>query len=597
MPLILPKNVKIKGIEEREREAVQAHKTAYELAQIITERKPDNGEEYFDILWKKVQDFQNSEISPDTKDILYKLLLCSASVNDNKVAFETILYSWVPEDQEGITMPSVHLEISAYMKKIYQYLDPIIKNRVFIADQPWYLDKLDARLKILSHGLRSRMIKLDGKIIDTYAPDIYVAILTGNIQVTDYLLGRKEGRAGLVYRMEWQRGEDMDFGTFDPQRFSRKNLYSRYMQICHAHGEGDNRYYETEERLEGGFLVEIQDEIHNRRKKYTVHDPFTAAVISGDRKMIKYISEKFPEMTWNRCLDQAVVKTDPDLTEYLMETFPEVVEKISFRTIYRGKNILLTKKYLAEHIHDTEETASIVCQALDEEREWQEKGYLHVLTESGSSGMSDYYRMLLEMLPASEVKQRIRRNVIQWFLKNQYLVSVQTDETQEKKQIQFQDMIKIFLMADTGELENYLRYPDDDMFYPKFLWDADTLAEVFENCGIEVKIGYIDLYHANWQTTFDDATVKCYTRIMKYFKPECLMPKADRFNELLIEKNSVSLIRTAVKEGFIGSENILELYDFAVNQPKINEQILHTLIKISLKTRSEDTSGNERRKL
>ena len=141
------------------------------------------------------------------------------------------------------------------------------------------------------------------------------------------------------------------------------------------------------------------------------------------------------------------------------------------------------------------------------------------------------------------MKQRIRRNVIQWFLKNQYLVSVQTDETQEKKQIQFQDMIKIFLMADTGELENYLRYPDDDMFYPKFLWDADTLAEVFENCGIEVKIGYIDLYHANWQTTFDDATVKCYTRIMKYFKPECLMPKADRFNELLIEKNSVSLIR------------------------------------------------------
>ena len=135
------------------------------------------------------------------------------------------------------------------------------------------------------------------------------------------------------------------------------------------------------------------------------------------------------------------------------------------------------------------------------------------------------------------------------------------------------------------------------MFYPKFLWDADTLAEVFENCGIEVKIGYIDLYHANWQTTFDDATVKCYTRIMKYFKPECLMPKADRFNELLIEKNSVSLIRTAVKEGFIGPENILELYDFAVNQPKISEQILHTLIRISLKTRSEDTSGNERRKL
>ena len=453
MPLILPKNVKIKGIEEREREAVQAHKTAYELAQIITERKPDNGEEYFDILWKKVQDFQNSEISPDTKDILYKLLLCSASVNDNKVAFETILYSWVPEGQESITMPSVHLEISAYMKKIYQYLDPIIKNRVFIADQPWYLDKLDARLKILSHGLRIRMIKLDGKIIDTNAPDIYVAILTGNIQVTDYLLGRKEGRAGLVYRMEWQRVEDMDFGTFDPQRIGRKNLYSRYMQICHAHGEGDNRYYETEERLEGGFLVEIQDEIHNRRKKYTVHDPFTAAVISGDRKMIKYISEKFPEMTWNRCLDQAVVKTDPDLTEYLMETFPEVVEKISFRTIYRGKNKLLTKKYLAEHIHDTEETASIVCQALDEEREWQEKGYLHALTESGSSEMSDYYRMLLEMLPASEVKQRIRRNVIQWFLKNQYLVSVQTDETQGKKQRQFQDMIKIFLMADTGELE------------------------------------------------------------------------------------------------------------------------------------------------
>lgn len=597
MPLKLPKNVKIKGIEEREREAVQANKTAYELAQIITERKPDNGEEYFDILWKKVQDFQNSEISPDTKDILYKLLLCSASVNNNKVAFETILYSWVPEDQEGITMPSVHLEISAYMKKIYQYLDPIIKNRVFIADQPWYLDKLAARLKILSHGLYSRMIKLDDKIIYTNAPDIYVAILTGNIQVTDYLLGGKEGRTGLVYRIEWQRGKDMDSGLIDPWRIGRENLYSKYMQMCHAHGEGVNRYYETEERLEGGFIVEIQEKIQSRRKKYTVHDPFTAAVISGDRKMIKYISEKIPEMIWNRCLDQAVVKADPDLTEYLMETFPEVVEKISFRTIFRGKNILLTKKYLTEHIHDTEEAASIVCQALDEEREWQEKGYLHILTESGSSEMSDYYHMLLEMLPVSEIKQRIRQNVIQWLLKNQYLASVQTDETQEKKQRQFQDMVKIFLIADTGELENYLRYPDNNMFYPRFMWDADQLAEVFENCGIEVKIGYIDLYHVNSQTMFNDATVKCFTRIMKYFKPECLMPKADRFNELLIEKNSISLIRTAVKEGFIGSENILELYDFAVNQPKINEQILHTLIRISLKSRSEDTRRNGRRKL
>ena len=599
MPLTLPKN--IKGIEEKKRECVRDHKTAYELVQMITEKKTDSGGEYLSVLQKKVQDFQSSEIDLDTREILYKFLLCTASVNDNKDAFEAILYSWEPEDREGIIMPSVRLLLSPYLEKIYQYLEPTIKNRVFIADQPWYLDKLVTKLKICSHGLHRRIIKLDDKIIYTNAPDIYAAILTGNIQVTDYLLETKEGRDGLVYRIEWQDGKDKDLSIINPPRISRNNLYSWYMQICHAQGEGINRYYETEERPEGGFIVEKEEAIHSRRKKYTFHDPFTAAVISGDRKMIKYISEKIPEMTWNRCLDQAVVKADPDLTEYLMETFPEAVEGISFRTIYRGENMLLTRKYLAEHIHDTEKTTSIVCQALDEEREWQEKGYLHGLTESGSSEMSDYYRMLLEMLPVLKMKQRIRRNVIQWLLKNQHMISDWTDETQGKKQKnkqrQRQEMIKIFLMADTGELENYMGNSTNDPICPNLMWEANVLAEEFENYGIEVKIGYVDLYHANWQTVFCEPSIKDYTRIMKYFKPECLMPKADRFNELLIEKNSISLIRTAVKEGFIGAENVLELYDFAVSQPKINEQILHALIRISLKSRSEGPRENERRKL
>ena len=74
---------------------------------------------------------------------------------------------------------------------------------------------------------------------------------------------------------------------------------------------------------------------------------------------------------------------------------------------------------------------------------------------------------------------------------------------------------------------------------------------------------------------------------MKYFQPECLKSRTDGFNEALIEKNNVGLIRTAMKEGFIGSENALELYDYAAVQPQINEQILQALIRISLKSRNE----------
>ena len=76
-------------------------------------------------------------------------------------------------------------------------------------------------------------------------------------------------------------------------------------------------------------------------------------------------------------LDQAVVRADEDLTEYLAETFPEVAERISFRTIYREKNIYLTRKYLKEHIRSVKKILQPYAVLwMKRENGWSRESYL-----------------------------------------------------------------------------------------------------------------------------------------------------------------------------------------------------------------------------
>lgn len=598
MPLTLPTGHEGKRRKNREQPA-RFYQAADELAYMVMEERDAQSRSYLCSFQEKLDILQKSMNENNMKDSMLRLLLCVAARNNNMDAFRMLLTGWEPEEKEGVVRIPVRFPINSklipHVKKIYQYLQEPVKKTAFMADQPRYLDMLLQKLEIRSHGLSVRRVEWKDRVMDTNAPDIYVAILTGNIGMTDYLIGKEGGREGLVYRMEWQNG----YSGISYMGIGGNNLFAKYMKICHSYGEGTERYYETEERPEYGFEVEFEDKDHNSRRKYTFHDPFTAAVISGERKMIEYISEKFPEMIWNRCMGQAVVRADEDLTEYLAETFPEVTEQISFRTIYREKNIYLTRKYLEEHNPECEKNIATICSALDEEREWMEPGVVFETAEITVLSTPGYYKMILEMLPNPDIKRRIRRNIIRWILSNRPVVFDWPGEPKEKRReemSQHREMLEVFLMADTGELENYMENSADNIICQDIIWNAATLAEEFEKCGIEIKIGYIDLYNANWCTGFYEGKIKDYSRIMKYFQPECLKSRTDGFNEALIEKNNVGLIRTAMKEGFIGSENALELYDYAAVQPQINEQILQALIRISLKSRNEIPGRNERRK-
>ena len=598
MALTLPTGHGGKRKKNGERPA-RFYQTADELAHMVMEERDGQSRSYLCTFQEKLDIFQKCTNNGNIKDSMLRLLLCAAARNNNMDAFRMLLSGWKPEEKEGVVRIPVRFPTNSKMIphviKIYQYLQEPVKKTAFMADQPRYLDMLLQKLEIRSHGLSVRRIEWKDQLMYTNAPDIYVAILTGNIKMTEYLLGKEGGRGGLVYKMEWQNGYS---GIFN-MGIGENNLYAKYMKICPSHGEGTGRRYGTEERPEGGFEVEFEDKDHNSRK-YTFHDPFTAAVISGDRKMIEYISEKFPEVTWNRCLDQAVVRADEDLTEYLAETFPEVAERISFRTIYREKNIYLTRKYLKEHNPECEKNIATICSALDEEREWMEPGFVFETAEITVLSTPGYYKMILEMLPNPDIKRRIRKNIVSWILSNRPAVPGWSGESKEKRGEELRkqrEMLEVFLMADTGELENYMENPADNIICQDLIWNAATLAEAFEKCGMEMKIGFIDLYSAGWRTGFYEGKLQDFRRIMKYFQPECLKPELDRFNESLIGKNNVGLIRTAVKEGFIGSGNALELYDYAAVQPQINEQILQALIQISLKSRRKLPRENERRKL
>ena len=570
MPLKLPTGDRGKKKKRRENPA-RFYQTADELAHMIMEERDSESRGYIFAFQEKLDIFRKCTDSYNVKDSVLELLLCAAAGNNNTDAFSMLLSVWEPEEKEGIVRIPVRFPINPkmipYVKKIYQYLEKTVKRNAFITDQPRYLDVLLQKLKIRSHGFSVRTIEWKDRKMYTNAPDIYVAILTGNIGMTDYLLGKEGGREGLVYRMEWQNG---------------------YTGIFNAG---------IRERPEGGFEVEFADAAHNSKGKFTFHDPFTAAVISGDRKMIEYISEKFPEVTWNRCLAQAIARSDEDLTEYLAAAFPEVMERISFRTIYRGKNMYLTGKYLEEHRTDREKCIAAICSALDEEREWMCPGAAFDIRDISVTGEPAYYKLLLEMIPDPEIKCRIRKNIVRYILSNQLMANGWPQEDQrEEEQSRRQEMLEVFLMADTGMLDNYMESPADNTILQDFMWQASILAKEFEKSGIKLKIGYIDLYSANRQTVFYEENLKDFRRIMKYFKPECLRPESDGFNELLIGKNNVGLIRNAVQEGYIGPENALALYDYAAVQPHINEQILQTLIRISLESRSQVTGRTERRK-
>ena len=201
MALTLPTGHGGKRKKNGERPA-RFYQTADELAHMVMEERDGQSRSYLCTFQEKLDIFQKCTNNGNIKDSMLRLLLCAAARNNNMDAFRMLLSGWEPEEKEGVVRIPVRFPTNSKMIphviKIYQYLQEPVKKTAFMADQPRYLDMLLQKLEIRSHGLSVRRIEWKDQLMYTNAPDIYVAILTGNIKMTEYLLGKEGGRGPMV---------------------------------------------------------------------------------------------------------------------------------------------------------------------------------------------------------------------------------------------------------------------------------------------------------------------------------------------------------------------------------------------------------------
>lgn len=509
-------------------------------------------------------------------DVIETLLFTSAEY-DNREMFEKILPK---REQKGITTRSA---FSLFQKadceegddSIYEQARKKTFSRTFLTTRREYLDLLIERCGMNEEGKISGSIPWEynemSKEIYTDAPDIYIAILAGDIRLTEYLLGREGGERGLVYRMgvSGEEGQPM-MGRCVQQKCSQ------FMMSCPAQGEGKEKVYQTSGRREVGYYIYYPKE----GREYTFHDPLTAAILSGSREMIEYVSGRFPEVTWNNCLEHAVASCGKDMRQYLEEIFPGIVSRVEFPALYQERNIYLIGKYIQDKDIGGTDVSHIIKRELESEKARMLKNVKYGRSWECYSGLSVFYKNLLKLSDTSEVRRAMRKNVFIWFYMATWVgdpvCGERGDDYSPKEHKDIQRMKDLYISIGTEETEDHT----DEI---REMSDIGALLRLFKKLGIKEKIAKLDLYADIWDRIFMFTVLKDMEAVtmMTLFEPVRILPKVDKFNERILRKNKMELLKKAVENKYITTENAPELYKFAAGIPGTREQILHTLIRVA----------------
>ncbi len=165
----------------------------------------------------------------------------------------------------------------------------------------------------------------------TTAPYVYVAILSGNIDLVKYFV-----TAGLNLK------------TLSVH----EAFVSSYMDQYQANSDMTSL-------ATWGYKIRFlksKDDTLKNKQPLLFSDPFTAAILSRNPEMIAYVANAVGDIAWSNSLEQVIAAIDNRETiEYLLTSWPEILDFMSLSTIVTYRSALLLDPFLEHHAGNMQE--------------------------------------------------------------------------------------------------------------------------------------------------------------------------------------------------------------------------------------------------
>lgn len=510
------------------------------------------------------------------------LLLYLASENNNAEVFNEILNK---EGADGIVLDGAIELYSNGVDKVSLHRGKTEVSYPFITQNPELLDKMAEKgYAVKEQCCRApdacREVIIHGRACTTDAPDFYLAVLCGNVNMVRYFTERGEPLE-VPYRMDQL---NVDWDQMDEWR----NGIRSYEEGCYfgrcMFRIGTEIQYDTEYIQEGGFYIAAAREILEGPGQFVLffHDIFTAAVLSQNTEMIAWAYSMLPEIRWSRSLESAIAFSNKKVTEYMLKCYPEILDYMKLSSVYEGKNIPLLKAFAERHPNNAEFAAE-----LERYLEWNSRilaGFLSpeiCFRWDGLNRAVEFYKALLNYVRTESIVVGIRREIFHMLLSES--ADIYHNRKKRKSEKWREKIISFFDEIDPGICEDYTR---------EFI-DHNNCCHVIELLGEKKKGQFlsIDIYQAfsglynwgslKWEMNNKETVPDSLLTLMKYVKPKEVREELDSVTKKLLDRNSVKFIRLAQKRGYINCKNALALYEYALKNPKCEEEILLILLRLS----------------
>ena len=481
------------------------------------------------------------------------------------------------------------------------------RKRKLIYTKSVWLEKVIRKCGIQNEVFEKRQCNVP-QPVETDVPGLYMSILAGETKLVKFY---------LTHGVELHRDDTEDcllyadflhhsFGYWIQWNFEIKTLVKCRHELGYAikfPGKNVCGFYELPISKAQGYEL-------------LVHDPFTMAILSQNKEMIRFIADLIGRIEWNENMEQSIVYTNYDITALLLKEFPEILDYLCLTAILQGKNTVLLKAFRKKRRNTMEKEEQTAKKFLH----WYTREACLLLKEAAfwhCSGMTrevSFFRELLTGIQDPEFRE------LAWeFLCCEWIL---TEKNERRGRERF---IELLLSNPDDALEKSdaegptepegpcvteclhgqrdfteIFFHMQDTWYPKD-WSNE---ELFENLlvlmrPISREKGFrrfrIDLYTDKWKEIKINY-IRQGILFMKLFVPLYISPQADVINQEIIRTGSGRIVRAAVRRGFITEKNAWALYQYALEIGILNEEILTLLLEL-LQGRSLKERYTERKSL
>lgn len=471
------------------------------------------------------------------------------------------------------------------------------KGKLIHTKSVW-LEKIIRKCGIQNQAFEERRCNVP-QPVETDVPGLYMAILAGETELVKFYLTyggelhRDDTEDCLLYADFYHH----NFAPWSQWDFEGKILVKCRHELGYAvkfPGRNACRFYEPP------IFQEQKYELH-------VHDPFTMAILSGNKEMIRFIAGRIGRLEWNENMEQSIVYANYEITALLLKEFPEILDYLCLTAILQGKNTVLLKVF-REKRRDTMKKEE---QEAEKFLRWYTREACLLLKEAAfwhhfsMTREISFFRELLTGIQDPEFRE------LAWgFLCCEWILAEKNERKGRERFIKLllsypdEDLAKSDaegLSAPEGiRVTKYLHGRGQRDFTEIFFHMQDTWypgnwfnEELFGNIltlmrPVSREKGFrrfgIDLYTDRWKEIKINY-VRQGILFMKLFVPLYISPQADVINQEIITTGSSRLVRSAVRRGFITEKNAWALYQYALEIGILNEEIL-TLLQELLRERS-----------